>query len=83
MHFATEVAMTLQNVIWNRLRNATAQAKPHPASSDQILKWIQTSIELAVCKDFATEVVMTRQIMIWEQGQAGDRACKTRRRLQQ
>ncbi len=41
-----------------------------------------TSIELAVCKDFATEVVMTWQIMIWEQAQAGDRAGKTRRRLQ-
>ncbi len=41
-----------------------------------------TSIELAVCKDVATEVVMTWQIMIWEQAQAGDRAGKTRRRLQ-
>jgi hypothetical protein len=41
-----------------------------------------TSIELAVCKDFATEVAMTWQIMIWEQAQAGDRAGKTRRRLQ-
>jgi hypothetical protein len=41
-----------------------------------------TSIELAVCKDFATEVVMIWQIMIWEQAQAGDRAGKTRRRLQ-
>jgi hypothetical protein len=41
-----------------------------------------TSIELAVCKDFATEVVMTWQLMIWEQAQAGDRAGRTRRRLQ-
>jgi hypothetical protein len=41
-----------------------------------------TSIELAVCKDFATEVMTTWQIMIWEQAQAGDRASKTRRRLQ-
>ena len=36
----------------------------------------------AVCKDFATEVVMIWQIMVWEQAQAGDRAGKTRRRLQ-
>jgi hypothetical protein len=41
-----------------------------------------TSIELAVCKDFAMEGAAALQTMIWERAHAGDRASKTRRRVQ-